>query len=375
MATTYQTLKSYFMRKLIFSFLLCISARLSAADQVEVKIGVILPLSGNTAIYGAEAMRAIEILKQPEYNSDPRYKFVYEIQDGACGIGNSSITAAQHLINKNVSGMIVGCSGEVLQIAPLVESKKIPVIAIRAGSPDVREAGEFVYRTYPDLTNGVNLLLNEVRASGHQKIAILTEINSFTSSIKKMLVGSNEKEKFVVDEEFLPDETNYLPILTKAKLKKPDLYYLNMANPTSYQNILKQMRQLGITVEILTYYMPKERSSLKNLGSLQEGVKFLDLPDTVNLTKDYQTFLNSYQNKFGAMPESSFSLSSSYDGIITLLTAIKAVGTDSQKIKDFLDQNEVELSQGKYRFDDHGDLIGMYFVMRKIKNGLVELVP
>ncbi len=50
--------------------------------------------------------------------------------------------------------MLVGCSGEVLQIASLVESRKIPVVAIRAGSPDIRNAGQYIYRTYPDLTFG-----------------------------------------------------------------------------------------------------------------------------------------------------------------------------------------------------------------------------
>ncbi len=144
------------------------------------------------------------------------------------------------------------------------------------------------------------MLVDKIKNNNYQKVVVLTEINSFTTSIRKMLVDSSMKERIVEDTEFLPD--------------------------------------------------------------------------SVNLTDRYQTFLNSYHTKYGAYPESSFSLSSSYDGLITILTAVKSVGTNSEKIKDFLDKNEIELSQGKHRFDDHGDLLGMHFVIRKMNNGKVEIV-
>ncbi len=338
-----------------------------AQDQSEIPIGAILPSTGNTANFGFEAIRAIKVFESLQNRKG--YKFNFIIEDGHCGIGPNASTAAHYLIGtKKVRAILGGCSGEVLQIAPIVEKAEVVLMGVVCGNPEIQKAGEYVYRTYPDLSQGASIIAKYLVSNNLSRVAILTETNSYTISIKNELTKFLE-ERVIVSEDISPEETNYRMVLLKAKINKPQAYYLNMSSPTAYQNILKQIKQMGIKEPLLSYYAPGERSSLENLGALQDGVIYFDIPDVDNTTKEYQEFLQSYKAMFSEDPIAPFLLMTSYNGIRAVTDMIINTENDSTKFQDYLNKSGVHGAAGKMSFDKNGDLMGSEFILRKIEDG------
>lgn len=340
----------------------------SAADeQLEIPIGAILPLTGNTATFSVEATRAIKIFESADYNKKYRFKFILE--DGQCGIGSSASTAAHNLIEqKKVEAIFTGCSGEVLQIAPIAEKAEVIVMGVISGSPDIKNAGQYIYRTCPDLSQGAFITAEYLNSKNLDKVAILTETNSYTVSIKNELIKFLDK-KIVFAEDFAESEINYRSILLKSKSLKPKAYYLNMASPTAYQNILKQVKQMGIQEPIFTFNSPQDKSSLKNLGDLQEGVIFFSTPDIGNTTADYEDFIATYKKSYPNGPEMPFWLLTAYNGLKALTEMVIETSNDSSKFRDYLDNSGIKGALGQEHFDKNGDLLRSKYVLKQIKNG------
>jgi ABC-type branched-subunit amino acid transport system substrate-binding protein len=192
-------------------------------------------------------------------------------------------------------------------------------------------------------------------------------------SVKKEL-ESLINEKVILSEEFSPDETNYRTVILKAKILKPDAYYLGMASPTSYQNIVKQIRQLGIKEQLFAYYNPGEKSSLTNLKTSQNGIIYFDLPSVTNPTETYQNFLNKYHERFPTGPEQEFLLLTAYNAFKIITDMILNTNNDQGLFKSYLDNNSHETGQGKLPFDSNGDLEVTNFILKTIRGGkAVEL--
>jgi ABC-type branched-subunit amino acid transport system substrate-binding protein len=302
------------------------------------------------------------------------FKFNFILEDGKCGVGPEATTAGKYLIEtKKVRAIIAGCSGEVLQLAPITEQQSVLLIGVASGNPLIKNAGAKVYRTYPDLAQGAKLVADYADKHNLNKISIFTESNSFTVSVKKEL-ESLINEKVILSEEFSPDETNYRTVILKAKILKPDAYYLGMASPTSYQNIVKQIRQLGIKEQLFAYYNPGEKSSLTNLKTSQNGIIYFDLPSVTNPTETYQNFLNKYHERFPTGPEQEFLLLTAYNAFKIITDMILNTNNDQGLFKSYLDNNSHETGQGKLPFDSNGDLEVTNFILKTIRGGkAVEL--
>jgi len=249
-----------------------------------------------------------------------------------------------------------------------MNKEKIPTVCVLCGNPLVKDAGEYVFRTYTDLEQGAELLSKYIKKNNFKKIAILTETNSFTSSIRTML-ESRLNESIIFSEEINPDETNYASILTKVKIKKPDAIYLNMASPASYQNMIRQLSRQALKQQLFSYNTPNQKSSIDDLGSIQEGIIFFDLPDVVNSSEQFKAFLKAYYEKYPNGPESNYLLAAAFNGFSAIITAVEKVGENSEDIKNFLIKNEVKAATGTLKFDINGDLEDQTMVLKQIKNG------
>ena len=72
---------------------------------------------------------------------------IYE--DGLCD-GKGATNAVQKLINIDGVKIIIGgvCSGETLGAAPLAESSKVILFSPGSGSPDITNAGDYIFRNF-----------------------------------------------------------------------------------------------------------------------------------------------------------------------------------------------------------------------------------
>ena len=157
-----------------------------------IKIGLILPLTGDAADIGQAQKNAVELAL--EQLKDSNIQLIFE--DDRLQT-NDAVTAAQKLVNVDKVDAIIGpsWSGAALAVAPIAESSKTLLISPTASTPSLTSAGDYIFRVYPTDDAPVKMLadfaLNNLKIT---KAAILYDLanDSFTQekNYAKIVLGA-----------------------------------------------------------------------------------------------------------------------------------------------------------------------------------------
>lgn len=339
----------------LLSVLFAASVATAVDERPEVKIGLIFPLTGTMSLFGEDMARALPQLERSFNESQNKYRFKLLIDDGKFGQGNAAITAVKKMVEiDGVQFLAVGSSGEVLQVAPYVENRHVLTVAGFSSNPAVRDAGDYVFRTYHDSERGVAILVEELRSRKLDKVAVLSEEASFCIGIRSALqkfLG----ESIVTDESFLPGEADFKTLISRMQGKKPQAYYLNVAGPESFITLVREMRNRNIREPLYTYYVPTITEVQKQLGPLLNGVRFLDYPTVSDEDPAFAKFRAEFEKANGPV-KVPFNFRSNYNSVKVLFDAIVAVGPDPEKAKAFLYAYDRPSATGRLRFDENGDV-------------------
>lgn len=339
------------------------------ADKEIVRIGVIAPLTGSQAAYGEDLQRVSNLLV-PELNKkSEKYTFQVLQEDGKCGIGNDAVTAAQKLTSVDqVRFLVVACSGEVFQIAPLLERGKALMIGTAATHPDISALGKFVFRTSPDISQGVEVIIPRMRESGRKKFAIVTEESAFTAGILKVMQKSLGSE-IVSSQTFPPNEADLRPILTKAIGSGADAIYLNAAAPATFQNAVKLLRAQNVKVPLFAYHQPSEVQNQKSLGTLQDGIEFFDVAPSENPPELFVSMMQEYQKTYASGATVEWLARTAFDALQSVVEAIDEVGPDPEKVSEALVRIHRRGALGELRFSSAGDSECSSFKVFRMRDG------
>ncbi|MBI3035581.1 ABC transporter substrate-binding protein [Candidatus Woesearchaeota archaeon] len=338
------------------------------------KIGVMLPLTGDAAAYGLSEQRGIKIALD-EINSKggvngKKLEAIYE--DSKCNPKDGN-AAAQKLVNVDKVKVIVGgaCSGETLGAAPITEANKVILISPTASSPDVTNAGDFVFRTYPtDAYAGIiaaNYAYIELKA---RKAALVTESTDYAQGLRKVFKENFAKlgGEVVADETYNPDDTDFRTQVTKVKSTDADLIYIVPQTPVKGLLLLKQIKELGLTQPLLTAEVLIGKKIVIDNPTELEGLYGVEFKFDEKTPKAAALLLE-YKRISGEEPEFPSFIATAYDAVQLIADAIGQQGYDSEKIRDYLYAvKDYNGAAGKITMDENGDPI-MEYSVKKIKNG------
>ena len=115
-------------------------------DKEIIKIGAILPLTGDLATYGQSGQEGMEIALD-EFNKEFPNKVKLVLEDDK-GTVKDGISAINKLITNDKVQIIMGSmsSGVTLGIAPIVEKNKVVLVAPTSTASEVTNAGDFIFR-------------------------------------------------------------------------------------------------------------------------------------------------------------------------------------------------------------------------------------
>lgn len=343
------------------------------ASTEPIKIGFVGPLTGDAVSYG-EPIRNSIALAVEEVNSKGgingrKIEMIYE--DGKCS-GKDAVNAAQKLVNIDKVKIIIGgvCSGETLSIAPITEQAKVLVLSPSASSPDITKAGDFIFRNNPSDADGGKMLAKLI-IEKYKKAAIISENTDYAQALGKVFVvnfgslGGN----VVANENFAPETKDFRSILTKIKAASPGAILINPQTEIAGGTIVKQARELGIVAAFYGSIVLAGSNAIEIAGSNAEGVLLVDAPGLRDDNQKAVYFLSDYKSKYGKTTL-EFYLGAAYDDVYILAQAISNVGTDTEKLRDYLyglkNYNGVI---GVYGFDENGDLSGIESVVKQVKGG------
>jgi len=351
---------------------LIVFAGCTKKEEKEIRIGAILPLTGEGAKYGDSAKKGINLAVK-EINSTGGIKgkllqVVYEDTQGDPKIG---VTAVQKLVTSDKVSAIIGelLSSVTLAIAPIANKNGVVILSPASSSPKITDAGDFIFRNCPsDIYEGSIMANFAHEKLQYKKVAIFHINNDYGVGIKEVFKDVFVKRGgTIVDEEsFEQGATDFRSQLTKIKQARPEAIYIIGYKETGY--ILRQAKEMGIKVQFLSTVTFEDPEILKIAMNAAEGVIYS--ASSFNAESDklaIQVFVQSFKKEYGLEPDIFAGLS--YDAMKIMAAAISKGGDTGEGIKSALyNTKNYPGVAGEVSFDANGDAI-LAPVLKKVQDG------
>ena len=357
------------MRKFAIAALsLLVAACSSGGSEPEtIKIGFIGPLTGAAASYGADALNGMRVQVDSINAAGGINGKQIEIiaEDGRC-TGADAAGAAQKLVNVNGVVAIIGgqCSGETLAAAPIVNAGQVVMISPISSSPDVTDAGDFVFRDYPSDALKTIATAKYLQDEGLTRVAIISENTDFCSSFRKSLLEQLPDGAVVFDETVDQDTKDFRTLMTRLQNTEFDVFFANGQSTATIAAMMVQMREQGIEQPGLSHDVGQDKTVIEIAGSAVDGFRAINVPAVGEDTE----FGLAFNAQYSAQAALAFA-AHSYDAMGVLAQAIANVGTDGAAIRDYLyNLDSYNGAVGNFHFDKNGDVIGIPYVLWEVQN-------
>ncbi|MBI4171011.1 MAG: ABC transporter substrate-binding protein, partial [Candidatus Aenigmarchaeota archaeon] len=87
-----------------------------------------------------------------------------------------------------------------------------------------------------------------------------------------------------------------------------------------------------------------------------------------------RSFIDQYKKTYNSDPVNDWFAGSSYDSVFIISNALRKCGGDTECVKNFLyNMDWYEGTIGRYKFDSKGDVIGIVFALKIVRNGAFAL--
>ena len=374
--------KSIFVLFIISVFLLAACSQTEQAQQPaqdtqgSYKIGVMAPLTGDAASVGLPIQKALKIAFD-EVNAKggvngKKLEPIYE--DSKCNPKDGN-AAAQKLISVDNVKVIIGgvCSGETLGAAPITEANKVLLISPSATSPDITKAGDFVFRTAPsDAYAGAvasDYAFNELNS---RKAAIISENTDYAQGLKRVFAENFVKlgGEIVADETYNPEDADFRTQVTKVKAAGPNVIYIVPQTPPKGILLIKQIREAGVTAQLVTAEVLIGRNVVKENWADMEGLIGIEQKFDEKGTKAAALLAKYRQQTNEEAPFPGY-MAGAYDIVYLIADAIAKNGYDSEALKNyFYAIEDYNGAAGKITMYQNGDPI-MEYSVQQVKNGVV----
>jgi branched-chain amino acid transport system substrate-binding protein len=335
-----------------------------AGCSKSVPVGAIVSETGAAASYGGKVKKGLD-LAQEEINAEGGFngkalELVYRDDGTNQEVGRQ---VAQELIDEVGVGAIIGAvsSSVTLAIAPIAEAEKVILLSPTASTPDITQAGYYIFRTYPsDILEGT-AMANFARDLGVERMAIFAVDNEFGRGVNEVFAGEFESRfrKIVKSVDFPEGEASELAEEIEAlKDEQPDGIYI-VAYVEDVANIVKLIRDAGLESVILTTSSVSDGDLVELVGMAAENIVFprASTFDPDSESAEVRNFVEAYREKYGEDPDDF--AAHGYDALHVLLEGMqKGKSTHPDNIKvGLLAVSDYDGPSGRVAFDEHGDII------------------
>jgi len=333
-------------------------------EPESIKLGVLLPLSGDSAPgQGQYARQGVELAHSEDKNSAIQLIF----EDSQCQ-GKAVVSAAQKLVSFDKVSMIIGDVCWTHLIAPITGKNQVVVIAPGSAQSSVREAGDYVFRLKLDVSVDSREFARIMRSQLDTKKVVVFYVNDEWGEG----ISNNFSEEFTTHggkilskQGFLQSERDFKSFLLRAKRLKPDLIMIG-AFPAQVALIARQARNLSINIPLAAYGGSVDAETLQLGGDALDGLLVLQEYVVDPANPAMLSFDSRFKQRYGKDPNLFAALG--YDAYQLLLNAVRNCQTNTSCIRDSLYSTvNYAGASGLISFDDKGD-VRKESKLRMVKN-------
>ncbi len=334
----------------------------SIYNAEKVNIGLLLPLTGNGALYG-QYVKEGALLAVSELSSS-RFNLIIEDTRTTAKDGISSVNK---LILKDKAPIIAGPMSSTVakSVAKICQDKKV-VIITTASAPEIASLGNYIYRIYPSDSFDGSFLAHEIVKQSLSKSVVIYLNNDFGEGMVKVFekVYKGVGAKVVAKFPFSPNQKDFSTLVSRLKGYEFDNFFI-VATQKEYINIINKMENLNYTyVPIFAPVNIEDKTvvdaiSSKMLNNIQYSKPNFDLDH--NLTKVQNRFKDLWSKSF----KEKANIFNAYGYDMVHLTNKLIKETKDGNYKATLDNyNALGGATGNYRFDESGDVVRSFSLLK-----------
>jgi len=312
----------------------------------EIKVGVVLDITGAGASLGVPERQTVEMLAE-QVNAagginGRKLKLLIEdnqsTEDGAA-------KATSKLLNTEKVDILLGASrtGPSLAMRPLAEKAEKPMISFAANAKIV-DGSKWVFKTAQNDRVVLEKMVDDMKAKGITKVAVARDASGFGEGIPEMLteIGKSAGITVTTVQKFAPDATDFTSQMLGLRDSAPQAVLI-WGIPPAAGLAQKAYKQLALNVPVYQSHGIGNQAFLDTAGDTANGLlapmgRMLvanqlkdDDPQKAVVTK----FIADFKAKYNASP-STFA-GHAYDGFMIAVEALKKAGTDANKLRDAIE--------------------------------------
>lgn len=311
---------------------------LRAADTI--RVGEVASLTGKEATFGQSSHKgtllAIEEINAAGGVLGRKIELLTEDNQSKTG---ESVTIAKKLISRNKVVALLGevASSRSLEIAPVAQALKIPMISPASTNPKVTQIGNYVFRVcFIDPFQGTVMAKFARTTLKADRVAVLTSVSSAYSDGLSRYFKQHFAElggTIAIEQKFSEGDKDFKAQLTAIKAANVDAIFVP-AYYTEAALITKQARELGLSLPLFGGDGWEAPQLIEIGGKAIDGIYYSTHYSPENDSPEVRSFVEKYKQRWGGeVPDAMAALG--YDSAGILADAIKRAGTTKNtKLRD-----------------------------------------
>ncbi|TFL08765.1 ABC transporter substrate-binding protein [Pusillimonas caeni] len=320
--------------KTFLAVALALGATGAAQAADDLKIGMVLPMSGPFASYGEQILNGARLYLQQNGDKLGDRKVQLIVKDDTGVAPAVSRRAAQELVNRDKVDVLAGfgLTPSAFSVGPLATQAKMPMIIMNAATSSVTEKSPYIVRTSMALPQITAPIASWAVDNGIKKVyTVVADYGPGHDAEKQFIETFTEAGGEIVGQVRTPvGNPDFAPFLQRVKDTKPDAVFLFV--PAGEQGVafLKGYQERGLAdagIKLISTGDLTDEDVLDAMGQavgVMTSFHYSEAHDS-ELNKQYvQSYYKAYPNK-----RPNFMSVAGYDGMHLIDAVLEKTGGDA----------------------------------------------
>ncbi len=334
-------------------------------EKAPYTVGAVLSVTGGASFLGEPERNTVKMVEEwvnaaGGIQGHPLRMIVEDTKSDVAQV----VLAVRKLLEKDKVVAILGPSttGESMAVVPIMEKAQTPLISCAAGLSIVtpkaeldrivsaktfempKKQNKWIFKTPQTDTSAVEAIYDHMKKKGISKIAIITVTDGFGSFGRQELkrVAPSYGISIVADELYGPKDSDMTAQLTKIKGTDAQAV-VNWSVGPPQVIVTKNWNQLSMKIPLYQSHGFGSKRNIELAGGAAEGVLCplgrLVVAEKIRADHPQKSTIVKYKTEYEKRFKTDVSTfgGHAYDAIMMVSDALKAVGPNKGKIRDYLE--------------------------------------
>jgi len=361
---------------------LAASFQASAAEVEPLRVGALLAVTGPAAFLGAPEARTLEMLVEAlNAKGGVGGRKVELLVKDTGGSPEKAISFAKQLIEEHGVFAIIGpaTSGESIAVKQIAQEARTLLLSCAAAEVITTPVLPYVFKVAPKDSYAAEMIFRQMQKMGVKRVGLLSSNTGFGKAGKEQVekLAPAHGIEIAASEVYDKAATDLTAEVTKLKAAGVQAI-LNWSIEPAQAIVIKNARQIGLTVPIFQSHGFANVQYAKAAGAAGEGVMFpasrVVVAETLAAADRQRPVVQAYKQAYEARYKEDVSTfgGHAHDALGILVRAVGEAGLDREKVRKAIEGMQGYVgTAGVFNFSptDHNGLAIDAFEMLTVKDG------